>query len=68
MSRMFLRMQKVIFVNAILLPTAGRIICVSVYVKKRFIFENIIRYFPIWYKFVPKCVLILSVHLDLPRR
>lgn len=34
MSRMFLRVQKVIFVNAILLPSAGRIIYVSVYVKR----------------------------------
>ena len=38
MCKMFLRMNKVIFVNAILVPNAGRIIKVSVYVKKRFIF------------------------------
>lgn len=34
MCKMFLRMDKVIFVNAILVPNAGRIIMVSVYVKR----------------------------------
>lgn len=38
---------------------------ISLYLcKKKFIFENIIKDFSIWYGFVPKCVLVLPMHLD----
>lgn len=58
----FSRMLRVIFANAIYFQMLTEILmCLS---KRKFIFENIIKVFPIWYGSVPKCALIISVHLN----
>lgn len=58
----FSRMLRVIFANAIYFQMLAEILmCLC---KKKFIFENIIKVFLIWYGSVPKCALILSVPLN----
>lgn len=58
-----LRMYKVIFVNAILLPNSGRIL-MSVYVSRDSYFIILSNFYLFGMNLLPKCVLILSVHLD----